>query len=116
MTAAVESRRRFSVFELRRCGALSPGAIRPWFWRCERTDKISRVIVLNAAASEIQIVFRYGNRWRKQFVPLVRTACPFGGSRPWILCPCGRRVGVLFDAGGGFFCRVCLKLRYSSQL
>jgi hypothetical protein len=116
MTASVEGTRHFSIFELRRCGALSPGAIRPWFWRSGRTGKITRMTVLKAAASEIQIAFRYANWWRKQFVPLVRTDCSYGGSRCWFGCACGRRVGLLFDAGAGFYCRRCLRLSYACQL
>jgi hypothetical protein len=45
------------------------------------------------------------------------TACRYGGSRPWFLCPranCGRRVALLFwDAG--FACRQCLGLAYECQ-
>jgi hypothetical protein len=40
---------------------------------------------------------------------------PLGGSRPWFQCACGRRVGVLFDASSGFYCRTCLRLTYACQ-
>lgn len=44
------------------------------------------------------------------------TSCTFGGERPWLLCPgCGRRVGVLYDAGEGFFCRHCGNLAYREE-
>jgi hypothetical protein len=50
-------------------------------------------------------------------VPLDWTACNFGGSRPWFLCPgCHRRVGRLVRVGTcRFYCRRCLNLRYYSQ-
>ncbi len=116
MAPTADSTRHLSVFELKRSGALTPGAIRPWYWRSVRDGKITRLIIFRADCSEIRIIFRHGGRWRRQFVQLDRTACPYGGSRPWFRCPCGRRVGVLFDAGAGFYCRKCLRLRYQSQV
>jgi len=56
-------------------------------------------------------------------VPLTTTPCHFGGKRYWFVCPwyrngkyCGKRVGVLFQAGEYFACRHCYDLRYHSQL
>ena len=44
------------------------------------------------------------------------TPCTFGGERPWLLCPdCAQRVGVLYDAGEGFFCRICGNLAYREE-
>jgi hypothetical protein len=43
---------------------------------------------------------------------------PFGGSRPWFLCPangCNRRAAILYSGGGGFACRRCLGLAYRTQ-
>ncbi|RYE70973.1 MAG: hypothetical protein EOO81_06930 [Oxalobacteraceae bacterium] len=45
-----------------------------------------------------------------------RTACHFGGSRPWFKCPgCTRRVAVVYGVGDYFACRVCYELPYESQ-
>ncbi len=115
MAATVQSTGALRIFELRRHGVLS-GAIRPWWWRSIRTGRITRLIFLKASHSEIQIIFGRAGVMAVQRVQLVRTACRYGGSRPWFRCHCGRRVGVLFDAGGGFFCRKCLRLRYECQL
>jgi hypothetical protein len=35
------------------------------------------------------------------------THCHFGGNRPWLHCACGRRVGKLYAAKGGYVCRGC---------
>ena len=46
------------------------------------------------------------------------TPCPFGGQRPWFLCPtenCGKRVAILYQGGPHFACRHCQQLAYSSQ-
>jgi hypothetical protein len=57
-----------------------------------------------------------------QSVPVVWTACRFGGERPWFVCPglsngtgCGRRVTKLYGAGRLFACRHCYDLTYTSQ-
>jgi hypothetical protein len=45
------------------------------------------------------------------------TRCPFGGSRPWLICPsptCERRVAILYGKEL-FLCRQCQKLVYESQ-
>jgi hypothetical protein len=52
-----------------------------------------------------------------QCVSVVWTRCPFGGSRPWFVCPtpdCGRRVAKLYG-GEEFACRHCHGLVYASQ-
>lgn len=47
-------------------------------------------------------------------IALTRTACHYGGSRPWFLCPgCGSRRAVLYSVGGTFRCRACHDLAYS---
>jgi hypothetical protein len=58
----------------------------------------------------------------EQRVPITWTACHFGGRRPWFICAasvngryCGRRVAVLYLAGGSFACRKCCGLAYESQ-
>jgi hypothetical protein len=51
-------------------------------------------------------------------VPIVRTRCNYGGTRPWFLCPtCGDRRAVMHAPpnGGRFGCRGCLKLLYLSE-
>jgi hypothetical protein len=116
VVARVEDSHALRIFELRRHGALTPGAIRPWYWRSIRTGRVTRLIFLKASHSEIQIIFGRPGMLAVQRVQLLRTPCRYGGSRQWFRCSCGRRVGVLFDAGGGFFCRLCLRLRYESQL
>ena len=47
-----------------------------------------------------------------------RTACNYGGTRPWFLCPsCGDRRAVLYRPSdcGPLGCRRCLRLLYESE-
>lgn len=55
---------------------------------------------------------------RAQSIPVLRTPCHYGGSRPWFECPgCSQRCAKLyFDDDGSFRCRKCLGLAYRSQL
>jgi hypothetical protein len=55
-------------------------------------------------------------------IPLVTTACNYGGKRYWFICPwykngtyCGRRVGVLYKDGDYFACRHCYDITYASR-
>ncbi len=56
-------------------------------------------------------------------VKLAETACHFGGTRYWFMCPlyiggvaCGRRVGCLYKEGDYFGCRHCYGLTYTSKV
>ena len=93
-----------------------------WQWRTadgELTGDI-RVHVLGQA---VKLAYRHksqGSVWQAQnyTVGLARTRCTLGGQRPWFLCPargCGRRVALLYGAGGVFACRHCYRLTYPSQ-
>jgi hypothetical protein len=50
------------------------------------------------------------------FIAIERTACNYGGSRAWFLCPrCGDRRAVLYDSGDNVFgCRRCMRLIHTS--
>jgi hypothetical protein len=43
------------------------------------------------------------------------TKCNFGGSRPWLICRCAKRVARLFRGLGGYYCRNCCNVIYESQ-
>ncbi len=50
-------------------------------------------------------------------IPLITTACTFGGKRFWFECTfCNRRVGVLYRREDYFACRHCNYLTYESKL
>ncbi len=43
------------------------------------------------------------------------TRCNYGGSRPWLVCACGKRAVRLFRGLGGYYCRTCCNAIYESQ-
>jgi hypothetical protein len=51
------------------------------------------------------------------YVSIERTACNYGGSRLWFLCPrCGDRRAVLYgDGQSAFGCRRCMNLHYTCE-
>lgn len=52
----------------------------------------------------------------RQHIEIERTACHFGGTRPWFRCPtCNGRCGVLFLVGQRLRCRACGDIAYRSQ-
>jgi hypothetical protein len=51
-----------------------------------------------------------------QKIRIDRTACNYGGARPWFLRPvCHRRAGLLYLRAGRFACRRCNPVAYVSQ-
>ncbi|TSC85807.1 MAG: hypothetical protein G01um10147_1083 [Microgenomates group bacterium Gr01-1014_7] len=46
---------------------------------------------------------------------LATSPCYFGGRRWWIVCQCGRRIGVLYRGDNYFRCRHCYSLTYRSR-
>jgi len=79
-------------------------------------------IRVTAAAGHVFLNYRHrdhGGEWTPESYPVQidTTACHFGGSRSWFLCPargCGRRVAVLYG-GTIFACRNCHRLAYPSE-
>lgn len=81
--------------------------------KSDNCPKISISSLLKRGGVGEIVSLRYGNA--VTYIPIARTKCNYGGSRPWFLCPvCNGRVGVLYF-WGRFACRKCFRLRYSSQ-
>jgi len=73
-----------------------------------------RVAKIRAARCLVLIEFRNGVE--PQQIRVSWTPCHFGGARPWLHCPCGRRVARLFKGLVGYYCRECFdNPRYASQ-
>ena len=102
---------RIDARELHRNGTLREGG--NWWVTWRRGDEVTARAQLTTRGSELIVDFEGGNVRR---VPIERTACRFGGTRPWFNCVyCGGRVAVLYLHGHWFKCRKCARLAYTSQ-
>ena len=74
----------------------------------------------------LELSYSWGPEGRKEDVrygvALSWSACNFGGSRPWFICPgvvngvhCSRRVALLYLSQHLFLCRHCHGLTYASR-
>jgi hypothetical protein len=111
---------------LYREGLLEPGrwfSLR-WSRAGKETGSIRGTVEGSGRPERVLLLYRHrsgpGDEWEdvQEPVTLDRTACNFGGERPWILCPgadCGRRVAILYGPGKYFLCRRCYDLVYESQ-
>lgn len=114
--------RSLDVQRLHRDGLLTPGNAFGWNW--SRDGEVLASISIKTAADHMILTYRHrsgSDEWRpmEYAVRLDRTACTYGGARPWFLCPaegCGRRVKKLYIGRAGIFaCRHCYCLAYDCQ-
>lgn len=87
-----------------------------WRWSNTDTGESLGSISIVTRGDGARLSFSSDGTPVNQEVRIVRTACNFGGSRPWFNCPrCWRRVGVLFLRADSFMCRHCGRVAYASQ-
>lgn len=87
-----------------------------WRWTNSRTGKETGSMTIYSWPDKLRLSFTQDGRPCGHDVAIVRTACNYGGSRPWLLCPpCGGRAAVLYLRSGRFICRRCAKVAYASQ-
>jgi hypothetical protein len=109
----VENYVALDVIALARAGALVPGA------RSEMPLGVSGRAMEVTTAESGDVISVRSQGWCDAHIQLTTTACNFGGTRFWFLCPvlgCGSRVGKLYKVPDGWGCRTCTNLRYQSQL
>jgi hypothetical protein len=112
--------RQLEVRVLHRDGLLKSGAAGILCWRV-RGEVVASISVATSPAGDL-VTLRYrttpaGGPGRDVVdqIQIERTACNFGGDRPWFRCPdCGRRAAILYG-GTVFRCRGCCELVYASQ-
>ena len=105
--------RRLDVRRLSRDGWLREGASCTWGWHANGESR--GTVRMRAESDALMLTYSMNGTPIYQRLPLLRTACNFGGSRPWFACPrCERRVAVLC-LSDGFNCRACSRVAYPSQ-
>ena len=96
-------------------------AERSFTWSWHRGDEpTGNIGVVVHGADSLALQYMVGSddqrRDASQTIRLTHTACNYGKSRPWFVCPvCQRRAGVLYMRAGRFACRHCQRVAYSSQ-
>lgn len=105
---------RLDVRVLHQRDCLRPGLTFSWNWSWG--DEPAGGIHIFTSTDSIRLSYSTKDGEQvDEHVDLDRTACHYGGTRPWFLCPrCGRRVGVLF-AGRRFWCRHCHGIAYAVE-
>jgi hypothetical protein len=98
---------------------LTAGGYFGWQWQ-EDGKQVASIGVRVNATDMVTLIYRWrrDDVWRDESIQirLAKTACHYGGERPWFICPhCGRQAAILYLASGKWFCRKSLKLTYASQ-
>ena len=105
---------KLDVRELARRKLLDGGSF-TWHWSETDSGKEVGQIDIITFSGEVRLNFTLNGTPMQQVIRLERTACNYGGTRPWFHCPhCQRRVAVLF-LRSGFVCRPCGRIAYGSQ-
>lgn len=105
--------RRLDARRLQRDGWLRPGASCLWGWNADGESLGS--ISLSAEAGALRLTYSLNGEPMAQRVPILLTACHYGGARSWFACPnCGARVAILY-LRRAFACRKCSRVAYASQ-
>jgi hypothetical protein len=87
-------------------------------WRWGRSGKSICKVELSFHSDHVMFTdVTDQSRPNTEWVSLARTACHYGGTRPWFICPgCTQRCGKLYYHQNSFRCRKCHGLGYRSQL
>jgi hypothetical protein len=104
------------VNELRRAGALVPGAAGTLSWQCDSATGES--LAFRAEADALILSYFERGVMIEQRIALAHRPAKFGGTRVYFVCPgaeCSRRVFKLYFARGALRCRRCHALSYECQ-
>ena len=108
--------RRIDVRRWQREGILQPSRAGTWQWSDPETGERRASIGYRSDGVSLTLNFSCDGSPREQSIRLTETACNYGGSRSWFICPIrGERVAVLFLRAGRFACRHCQRVAYGSQ-
>ncbi len=110
---------RVEIGRWHRGGYLHAGRSFTWSWH-RGDEPTGNIGVLVHGANSLALQYMVGSddqrRDGSQTIWLAYTACNYGKSRPWFVCPvCQRRAGVLYMRAARFACRHCQRAAYSSQ-
>lgn len=105
-----------NVNRIKRLGVLKDGSAGSLTWTRKESGEERGSISYSTAHQVLELRFLFNGESVVQRLTVARTACNFGGTRPWLQCPCcWRRAGVLHLRWKRFACRACNQLAYVSQ-
>lgn len=105
---------RFDIRAIHRRGLLWVGGTNTWSW--SRCGEHAGSVRFTVNSSSIYLAYSVKGKEASQHIETTTTPCAFGGSRTWFGCPaCHRRAAVLYMRSGGFACRSCQRVSYSTQ-
>ena len=120
-----EASTAFDIRHIARKGYLRGNAWFTWVWTNSYSGEVVGRVSVRVSDDPERVVLSY--QWTPydsdpQSVECTlrvnRTACTYGGNRPWFLCPqCGQRCAVVYFGarGGRYACRKCVRVAYCSQ-
>jgi hypothetical protein len=113
----------FDIRQIVRTGRFRPGEWFSWHWTYTHSEEGAGSVSVRVSDSLDRVTLSY--QWTPYgsdpqsvecALQIERTACNYGGSRPWFLCPtCGRRCAVVYFGRGRYACRHCNHVAYYSQ-
>lgn len=108
--------RSLDIRHWHRAGVLEPGRAGWWQWTHAETGKQTASVGYRVHAEFVRLDYSIQGRPSGQDVSLTRTACNYGGTRPWFVCPVrGERVAVLYLRHERFACRHCQGVAHASR-
>lgn len=112
--------KEINIRYLKKNGYLSSNQPQVLGWR--RDGKITGSVCVSFTENQIQIDWKQkegDQEWedKQASISIEKTACRFGGTQPWFICPtCHRKVINLYlHSKGQWSCRQCADLFYPSE-
>jgi len=115
----VDAAKRLDIRYLKKHGMLQSGNYKMSWNRNGRPSGNASIRIVAGESMTVICNWRMDSsaEWQpmEKTVHFTSTACTYGGSRLWFVCPyCGRRVAVVILDAGHVACRHCLNLTYAS--
>jgi hypothetical protein len=108
--------KQLDIRRWQREGVLKAGRAGSWRWTSRETGEQTGAIGYRAEDDCIRLDYSIDGKPSGQTVRLNHSACTYGGTRPWFICPIrGEPVAILYLRAGRFACRRCQRLAYASQ-
>jgi hypothetical protein len=108
--------RSLDIRRWHQAGVLQPGRSGSWVWTNSDTGEHVAQVAYAVEDEFVRLAYLIDGKPAVREIGLTRTACNYGGTRPWFVCPLrGERIAVLYLRGGRFACRHCQGVAHASK-